>query len=380
MKSMASEHSSIKERKCSGYVWRGMTLDESFYLRAVAIVMIMAHNYLHWMPGSPGENEFGFNADRVALMLEGLWQNPWDAPRLLASYFGHYGVQVFFFLSAYGLTKKYSAASPAWWSFQTKRWKAFYPAIILSALGYLIYEGFRVGWGEVWHDDVLNLLRQMVGVSNFIPENVYRPIGPWWFIGAILQFYLVLPFLWRALQKYGDKVLYGLLVGGWILQCVLGHILYAQFDLNINHSILGHLGVCSMGIWFARRNEVMIPWWLLLLSVVMFIGGNFFYELWIPSRVVLLLFLLPLLRAVCGYLGERRWCGAAMLLLGQLSVYLFLCNGYLRRPIVEWAKQESHWWTSTWTCIVFIMIVTVWALMMRTFERRIFLVLDRRSR
>ncbi len=191
---MASEHSSIKERKCAGYVWRGMTLDESFYLRAVAIVMIMAHNYLHWMPGSPGENEFGFNADRVALMLEGLWQNPWDAPRLLASYFGHYGVQVFFFLSAYGLTKKYSAASPAWWSFQTKRWKAFYPAIILSALGYLIYEGFRVGWGEVWHDDVLNLLRQMVGVSNFIPENVYRPIGPWWFIGAILQFYLVLPF------------------------------------------------------------------------------------------------------------------------------------------------------------------------------------------
>ncbi len=120
-------------------------------------------------------------------------------------------------------------------------------------------------------------------------------------------------------------MLYALLVGGWILQCVLGHILYAQFDLNINHSILGHLGVCSMGIWFARRKEVMIPWWLLLLSVVMFIGGNFFYELWIPSRVVLLLFLLPLLRGLCGYLARAAvvWCSDAAAG-SALGVFVFM--------------------------------------------------------
>ena len=374
---MASKHSKIGGLGRAGYAWRTMTLDESFYLRAFAILMIMAHNYMHWLPVSPGENEFGFQADRVRLFIDGIWQQPLDSLRLLASYLGHYGVQVFFFLSAYGLTKKYGMANLNWWVFQTKRWKAFYPAIVISALGYFVYEGLRIGWSEVWHDDLVNLLRQMVGLSNFIPDNVYRPIGPWWFIGVILQFYLILPLVWKVLQKCGDKVLYVLLAAAWVLQSVLGHVLYSEFELNINHSILGHLGVCAMGIWFARRDDIVLPWWLISLSAALFIGGNFFYVLWIPSRVALLLFLLPLLRGLAHFNGKMNACHRLMLLLGQLSVYLFLCNGYLRRPIVEWAKQESYWWTSIWTCVVFIVIVTLWALILRMLERRFFLVLGR---
>ena len=379
MKSKASAHSTIKGRAGSGYVWRQIAVDEGLLLRAMAICMIMAHNYMHWMPGSPGENEFGFQADRVGLLLDGLWQTPWDAARLLASYFGHYGVQVFFFLSGYGLTKKYGSKIPGWWGFQIKRWKALYPAVILSALGYLIYEGFRVGWGELGLGDYLNLLRQMVGVSNFIPENVYRPIGPWWFIGVILQFYMILPLIWRGLQKYGDKALYVILLVGWVLQSVLGHVMYTQYDLNINHTILGHLGICAMGIWFARRDEVAVPWWMIAVSVVLFAGANFYYVLWIPSSVVLLLFFLPLLRGLCAALGHSRFCRAVLLLLGQLSLYLFLCNGYLRRPLGEWAKQEYHWWTSIWTCFAFMVIVVIWAAMFHELERRIFLVLSRRK-
>ena len=374
---MAGEHSKSKGRGRAAYLWQAITLDEGLYLRAVAISMIMAHNYMHWLPGSPGENEFGFQVDRVGLLLDGLWQNPLDIVRLFASYFGHYGVQIFFFLSGYGLTRKYGSANPEWWEFQIKRWKAFYPAIIISALGYFVYEGLRIGWGEVWSGHSLNLLRQMIGLSNFIPDNVYRPIGPWWFIGVILQFYLVVPLIWKAVRKYGDKFLYLLLAVGWVLQSVLGHILYTHFDLNVNHTILGHLGICAMGIWFARKEKVSIPWWLIALSVLLFIGGNFNYFLWIPSRVMLLLFMLPMLRSFCLYLANYGWCRRVLILLGQLSVYLFLCNGYLRRPLVEWAKQESDWWISLWTCFVFMLIVTAWALLLRVFERRIFLVLRR---
>ena len=93
---MAGEHSKSKGRGRAAYLWQAITLDEGLYLRAVAISMIMAHNYMHWLPGSPGENEFGFQADRVGLLLDGLWQNPLDIVRLFASYFGHYGVQIFF--------------------------------------------------------------------------------------------------------------------------------------------------------------------------------------------------------------------------------------------------------------------------------------------
>lgn len=374
---MAIKHFEIKKGSSSGYVWRRITLDEGLCLRALAIGMIMVHNFMHWLPGSPGENEFGFQADRVGLLMDGLWQNPLHAVRLLASYFGHYGVQVFFFLSGYGLTIKYGAGDHGWWKFQLKRWKAFYPPIILSALGYLIYEGWRIGWGDVLQDHGLNLLRQMIGVSNFIPENVYRPIGPWWFIGVILQFYLIAPLLWKWLQKYGDKFLYLLLAVAWVLQSLLGHFLYTRFDLNINHTILGHIGICAMGIWFARRDQVTVPGWLIALSVILFVAGNFHYVLWIPSRVMLLLFLIPLMRTLGRYLMANRYGHGILLLLGQLSVYLFLCNGYLRRPMVDFAKQDSHWWSSLWTCVVFILITVVWALMLRALEKRFFLVLGR---
>jgi len=375
MKFMADEHSTRRGLFRSGYVWTGISLDLSFYLRAIAIAMIMAHNYMHWLPVSPGENEFGFQKDRVQSFIHGVLDQPLDSVRLIAAYLGHYGVQVFFFLSAYGLTAKYGAVIPSWWSFQIRRWKAFYPAIIISGLAYLLYEGIRVGWGAVWHDDTVNMLRQMIGLSNFIPDNVYRPIGPWWFIGVILQFYLILPFLWKLVQKHGDKVLYLVLLLAWVLQSVLGQILYSKFELNINHSILGHLGVCAMGIWFARHDKMVIPWWVIIVSAILFIGGNFYYVLWIPSRVALLLFLLPLLCGIARLIAKSHYCHHLMLILGQLSVYLFLCNGYLRRPIVEWAKHESHWWTSIWTCLVFMLIVIAWAFLLRMLESRIFLVL-----
>ena len=177
MKTMGSGRSQISQGSSPGYLWTGITLDEGFCLRAFAIVMIMVHNYMHWLPGSPGENEFGFEADRVYLLMDGLRQYPVDAIRLLASYLGHYGVQVFFFLSGYGLTVKYGAADQGWWVFQIKRWKAFYPAILLAAVAYLLYEGLRVGWSDVFSDHGLNLLRQMIGQCPFfIGEPFLRHI------------------------------------------------------------------------------------------------------------------------------------------------------------------------------------------------------------
>ena len=94
---MADEHSTRRGLFRSGYVWTGISLDLSFYLRAIAIAMIMAHNYMHWLPVSPGENEFGFQKDRVQSFIHGVLGQPLDSVRLIAAYLGHYGVQVFFF-------------------------------------------------------------------------------------------------------------------------------------------------------------------------------------------------------------------------------------------------------------------------------------------
>ena len=84
-----------------------LTRDDCSAMRGIAILAIMLHNYCHFIGRIVQENEYQFFASNN----DKLWQvlsNP-DAllPVHLLSYFGHYGVPVFLFLSGYGLVMKY---------------------------------------------------------------------------------------------------------------------------------------------------------------------------------------------------------------------------------------------------------------------------------
>ena len=359
------------------HVWRVISFEEGLLLRAMAILVIMAHNYLHWIADTPGENEFGFSLSRMLSVIDGIRNHPLDAVRILASYFGHYGVQVFFFLSGYGLTRKYGARMVGWWAFQWRRWQGLYPAVLVSALGYFVYEGYRIGWLELWHSHMINLLLQMTGISNFIPGQAYSPIGPWWFISVILQFYLILPFIWGRVKKHGEIFLYVAVIASWLLEIIMGGWFYRQLNLNINHTILGHLDVCLMGVWFARREKVNLPWPVIWVGLAVFCGGNFYQNLWIVSGVGLLLFLLPLMRFLCAGVARRPTLSRLTKWIGELSLYLFLCNGFLRKPLIDWAKEQGCWWTSLWSCMLFILIAVTGAFLLRNLERWIFLVVRR---
>ena len=70
-------------------------------MRGIAIMAIMLHNYCHWLNGTVRENEYKFHADRAA----GMWQALTSPDDLflanMLSFFGHYGVPVFLFLSGF---------------------------------------------------------------------------------------------------------------------------------------------------------------------------------------------------------------------------------------------------------------------------------------
>lgn len=348
------------------FQWATISKEEGTLLRAFAILAIIFHNYLHWISDSPGENEFTYRPERIQALIDGLGENPFDAFRLIATYFGHYGVQVFFFLSGYGLMIKYRHQLPHWLIFQKSRWLALYPAILVAALGYIIYESCRLGWYPILHEEGLNLIRQMIGVSNFIPDNIYHPIGPWWFIGVILQFYLLAPAILRGVNRYGNKILYALIAGSLLSELLLSSFLSNRFDFNINHSIIGHLDVCALGILLARKKEFQLPLVTIFIAAGLFIAGNFNASLWITTGVTSLILLLPLLRYLGNLAKNVTWLTRYLMFTGQLSMYLFLCNGYLRHPLIGWAQQSPHWWTSIWTSFAFLGIATFWAVLLRT--------------
>lgn len=347
------------------YRWSPISKNEASLLRALAILAIIFHNYLHHVCILPGENEFGYSAGPFQALADGLRSTPWDFFRLLSSYFGHYGVQVFFFLSGYGLVAKYGDTPPAWWSFQKSRWAKLYPAIIAAALGFLLYESIRIGWTEVIHADGANLIRQMLGISNFLPDNIYHPIGPWWFIGVILQFYLLLPLILQWTKKSGNKPLYILMAFSLLAEWLLGPLLSRYFDFNINHSVFGHLDVCALGMLFARKKDFRIPSFAIALAGLLFVAGNLNAVLWVTTGLSVIFIALPLLRVATGLVSRFQLLNTALLFTGQLSMYMFLCNGYLRQPLIREAQASPHWWTSLWTSLLFLTIVYAWSLILR---------------
>ena len=76
-------------------------------MRGIAILAIMLHNYCHYVKGIAKENEYQFLTKRCDRLWEALTSPDEFLPMDFLSFFGHYGVPVFLFLSGYGLIRKY---------------------------------------------------------------------------------------------------------------------------------------------------------------------------------------------------------------------------------------------------------------------------------
>lgn len=88
-----------------------ITRREAAAMRGLAILAIVLHNYTHWLGPMVKENEYTFSWHNVERLFAELSHPSWDIIAHLFSFFGHYGVPVFVFLSAYGLVMKYEGGS-----------------------------------------------------------------------------------------------------------------------------------------------------------------------------------------------------------------------------------------------------------------------------
>ena len=91
------------KENCSMNNW--LSREECSALRTIAILSIVVHNFAHKLPGASSENEFAFSKDNSYYF----WNNVLSSDFFihLFSYWGHLGVPIFVFLSAYGLSLKY---------------------------------------------------------------------------------------------------------------------------------------------------------------------------------------------------------------------------------------------------------------------------------
>ena len=85
---------------------------ESKALRGIAILGIILHNYCHFLGFAVKENEYTFTASKPRQLLERMLMLDDNLFIHVMSYFGHYGVPVFLFISGFGLVYKYERSTP----------------------------------------------------------------------------------------------------------------------------------------------------------------------------------------------------------------------------------------------------------------------------
>ena len=235
-------------------------------MRGIAILAIMLHNYCHYVKGIVKENEYQF-LERHCDQLWAVMTSPDEfLPMHLLSFFGHYGVPVFLFLSGYGLVMKYES-SPAptvgqrsavrsAWDFILYHYLKLLRMLIVGFTLFLMVDAVTPGRFPFHWDHVIAQLLMYINVLPE-PDKIIWP-GIYWFFGLMMELYVV-----YRLLLYRRRSLYVVLLIAlcWLLQ------VFCEPDgemLNrLRYNFIGGMLPFGVGIIVARvfsRSEECGVW------------------------------------------------------------------------------------------------------------------------
>ena len=209
-----------------------LSLAESKALRGIAILGIMLHNYCHFLGFAVKENEYTFTQAKPLQLLARLTDMSDYLFVHVLSFFGHYGVPVFLFISGFGLVAKYERKTP-----QRVRVLPFvgyhYMKLLrLMLLGYVAFAVVSYLHPHGYHGYTLGrVVAQLLMYINLLPDpdHIIKP-GPYWFFGLMLQLYVV-----YRLLIYRQKTSNVLALIAWRLVCALGEsFAYTSTNVTVN--------------------------------------------------------------------------------------------------------------------------------------------------
>jgi len=318
----------------------GTSLDlrDGSVLKGIAIMAIVFHNFFHLLPRAATENEFDFDPRRFRYFL-GVVDDPTNTVQALFSFLGHFGVQLFIFLSAYGLALKYWH-TPSWSGFVWSRIRKIYPTWFLALGLYLLLKLVQDRPAGLW--DFLQrqgdeLVLTMLGVLTLLPGFGLPPVGPWWFLPFIVQFYVVWRLLASFTRRFGGAGLLILSTLSLGVTVAFAETLSRDYEISLLTTPVGHLPELALGIACARLGLRLGPV-SAIAAAAFFVLGNldaWFWPLTYISALVMLLYAYPW---VSGTLRNSR----VLVWIGEVSMPLFFVNGFLRGPF--WAASSSGVW------------------------------------
>lgn len=309
-------------------------------LRGIAILGIMLHNYCHWLWFAIRENEYKFYLSRSQQLADYFASGVDEMlPVQLLSYFGHYGVPIFLFLSGFGLTLKYELPSktdtpaPSIWNFTRIHYLKLLRMMLPGFAAFIVVDYLTIGPRPYPAENVIALFGM---AANLLPEpNEAIWPGPYWFFGLMMQLYIVYRLLLFR-RHWGYTV--GLIALCWLLQVCCSP---ESAGLNyLRYNFIGGMlpfGAGLLAARFLRLDMVDVSgfhWFVrfAILSLAI-VAGCFSFQtwLWVPLAIVVasvcLVKALPeiLLKVFCWF--------------GTISATMFVIHPLLRKIFIPISRR-----------------------------------------
>lgn len=327
-----------------------LTRAECNALRGIAILGIFLHNFCHWLNPVVKENEYQYFQHNVDWFAQCAARVNELFPAHVISFFGHYGVPVFLFLSAYGLEMKYGngqGKAPdgrrvVVSSFVRYHYLKLFKMMIVGFICFTVVDAMTAG---SWHYNVAQIVGQLLMINNFYdqPDRNIWP-GPFWFFGLMQQLYVVYRLLLYR-RHWGWTV-------GLMAVCTVAQLFMDPEGENLNYwryNFMGGMLPFGLGLLFARYgNKVMLVnltfgsflmSWVVCSFFIVSASGSFYTWVIVPALVcyasvyfikTVSTFPLPWLRARIGYVLE--W-------LGNVSAALFVIHPAIRKVFITVSRQ-----------------------------------------
>ena len=327
-----------------------LTRNECTAMRGIAILAIVLHNYCHFISKIVQENEYQFFVSHN----EQLWQvisHPDELlPIHLLSFFGHYGVPVFLFLSGYGLVRKYETSDDSCPPMRFVRY-SYLKLLRMLIVGFSLFicvDMVTPGRFQFHWDNVIAQLLMYINVLPE-PEKTIWP-GIYWFFGLMMELYIVYRLLFYRRSSW---IAVALIVVCWLLQAFCDP--EGETLNRLRYNCIGGLLPFGLGIIAARlrtlrtgsttpTDSAYAPYgpilWLLvfILSVALVFAMSFNFHtwlLWIP--VFIILGTIALVKAM------PKWMLSIVTWFGSISAAMFVAHPIARKLFITVAwKQDIY--------------------------------------
>jgi hypothetical protein len=341
--------------------------EDTQIFKGIAIIIISLHNIIHKLPDMPIENEFSFHESNIKDFFTPLF---FKSPiSFIFSFLGHYGVQVFVFLSAYAFyLKRNEILNMKYFSFIKKRYiRILYPfilSLIIVSILEFIYITFFLGYPfeKILHNIIVIYaggIAHFTVIQPFLWGILPGGVGPWWFVSFILQVYFIFPFLFKI--EFNNAYQFVISLGFSYLLIFVINIYFP--NIHIYYTIIGHMPEILLAIYFVkylRGKQVSLNKMIYIIwgSLIMLFICNANKNIWPFSFAFATVFIISLLLIFRSIMTESL--KNIFIFIGKVSIYVFLLNGVTREYFIYFINSYSDSIITYWLIIILYLLLTIY--------------------